>query len=89
MVAFNPKFYRTKREVNQWFEILYLLLKTKTLRHIFLLNKFVWVSGVLEILETLNIRRKLKALKIGVKNRYGSLKENKRSFHISLLDLNG
>lgn len=69
-------------KLNRWFYILYLLLGTKTLRHIFLLNKFVWFSGVLEILESVNIRRKLKALKIGVKNRYGSLKENKRSFAV-------
>lgn len=75
-------------KLNRWFYLLYLLLRTKTLRHIFLLYKFVWFSGVSEILGSLNIRWKLKALKIGVKNRYGSLKENKRSFDISLLDLN-
>lgn len=55
-------------KLNRWFYIPYLPLRTKTLRHVFLLYKFVWFSGVLEILESLNIRRKLKALKTGVKN---------------------
>lgn len=72
MVTFNPKFYGTSREV-QYLKaepvVLYSVfaVKNKNLRHIFLLNKFVWFSAVLEILESLNIRRKLKALKIGVK----------------------